>query len=323
MIEFNRIHFWEQIMPELPVKASSFLDKVEMGLGAWSWGDRFFWQYGHGYDDNDIEAAFRTSLAAGINLIDTAEIYGSGRSERLLGKFLKTTQQPVIVATKFFPIPYRLTKKSVVRALHGSLERLGLDHVDLYQLHWPNPVISNDRYIEGLAMAVQAGLTLTVGVSNYNLNQMQQARNILSKHGIPLASNQVEFSLLDRGIERNGLLKKCEETGVRLIAYSPLAKGMLTGKYSIENPPPGPRGRKYAPILKNLPQLIALMTEIGEGHAGKTPSQVALNWVICKGALPIPGAKTAQQADQNNGAVGWHLTTEEMQALELAGDKLA
>jgi len=308
----------------MPVQSAKeiFLDNVEMGLGAWSWGDRMFWQYGHGYTDDDIAAAFQTSLAAGVNFVDTAEIYGSGRSEHLLGQFLKNIEQPVIVATKFFPLPYRFTGNSVVRALRGSLERLGLESVQLYQIHWPSPVVPIETYVEGLVMAVQAGLTQHVGVSNYSPEQMEKAARVLTKHGISLASNQVEYHLLDRRIERNGLLDRCKETGVRLIAYSPLAMGLLTGKYTTETPPPGARGRKYAAVLKELPPLIALMAEIGKSYAEKTPGQVALNWVICKGGLPIPGAKTAAQAQQNVGAIGWRLTPEEIKALDIASEKI-
>ncbi len=309
-------------MPELPTNGTTFLDNVEMGLGAWSWGDRFLWNYGRGYTDDDIEAAFRTSIGAGVNLVDTAEVYGSGHSEQLLGKFIRNTPESVVVATKFFPIPYRFTKNSVVRALRGSLERLGLERVDLYQLHWPSQVVPNHLFVEGLALAVQAGLARAVGVSNYDLKKMQQAQIILSKHGIPLASNQLEYNLLNRKVERNGLLDRCKETKVRLIAYSPLAMGILTGKYTVETPPPGSRGRKYAALLKDLPPLIALLTDIGARHDGKTPGQVALNWVICKGALPIPGAKTANQAEQNVGAIGWRLTPEEIQALDVGSDRI-
>ncbi|NTV38068.1 MAG: aldo/keto reductase, partial [Anaerolineales bacterium] len=144
---------------------------------------------------------------------------------------------------------------------------------------------------------------------------------VLAKYDIPLASNQVEYHLLDRHVEKNGLLDRCKETGVRLIAYSPLAMGLLTGKYTPENPPPGVRGRKYASILPDLPGLIALLTEIGQGHNERTPGQVEMNWVICKGALPIPGAKTAKQAEQNLGALGWKLTADEVKALDDASEK--
>jgi aryl-alcohol dehydrogenase-like predicted oxidoreductase len=144
----------------------------------------------------------------------------------------------------------------------------------------------------------------------------------LAKHAIPLASNQVEYHLLDRTAERSGLLDRCKQMGVRLIAYSPLAMGLLTGKYTTDNPPVGLRGRKYAAILKDLPSLIAVMVEIGKDHGEKTPGQVALNWIICKGGLPIPGAKTAAQAQQNIGAIGWRLTPEEIKALEAASDKI-
>ncbi len=307
-------------MPEPLAKETLFLHNAEMGLGAWAWGDRTLWNYGHGYTETDIEQAFRTSLAAGINLVDTAEVYGAGRSERFLGQFLKTTATPVLVATKFMPYPWRVNRGALMRSLDHSLERLGLERVDLYQIHWPFPPMPVEFWVEELAKAVKSGKTHTAGVSNYNKIQMQRAYTVLSKYNVPLASNQVEYHLLNRTVEKNGLLDRCKELGVRLIAWSPLAKGLLTGKYTLESPPPGLRSRQPAGKMRALPGLIAVMTEIGQGHGGKTPGQVALNWLICKGALPIPGAKNAKQAEQNAGAIGWRLTPEEIGTLDDASE---
>lgn len=297
-----------------------FLREAEIGLGAWAWGDRIVWNYGKGYSDADIEEGFRVSIENGVTLVDTAEVYGNGRSERLLGQFLKNTQIPVIVATKFFPMPWRWTKNSVVNALKASLERLDLEQVDLYQIHWPSPLIPVEIYAEGLAEAYKQGLARAVGVSNYNKNQMQRAITVLAKYNIPLASNQVEYHLLNRGVEKNGLLTRCQELGIRLIAYSPLAMGLLTGKYSPENPPPGMRGGRYGKKLSQMQPLLKLMTEIGQDIGGKTPAEVAINWLICKGALPIPGAKNTSQAQINAGASGWKLSEAQVAALDEASD---
>lgn len=293
-----------------------FLHAVEMGLGAWQWGDRVFWGYGQTHTDSDIRAAYDISLEQGIRFVDTAEIYGSGKSERLLGQFLKETEQQVLVATKFFPMPWRLSKNSLPRALRGSLARLGLEAVDLYQIHRPSPVLNIETMMEGLAACIQEGLTRTVGVSNFDQIQMMAAYSALARQNIPLASNQVHYSLLNRSVEKNGLLARCRELGVRLIAYSPLEMGLLTGKYTAENPPAGTRGIRYLDLVKKIDPLLKLMTSIGQDHGGKSNSQVALNWVICKGALPIPGAKNAAQALQNAGALGWKLTGDEIAKLD-------
>jgi aryl-alcohol dehydrogenase-like predicted oxidoreductase len=301
---------------------TKFLFDIEIGLGAWAWGDRIVWSYGRTHSDEDIKNAFDISLEAGISFIDTAEVYGQGRSETLIGQFLKNTPKRVMIATKFMPFPWRLGKSSLTRALKHSLNRLGLESVDLYQIHWPLAPFPIEHWVEGLAQAKQLGLTKAVGVSNYNKNQMQMAYTVLAKYSIPLASNQVEYSLLDRKIEKNGLLDRCNEMGVRLISYSPLAKGLLTGKYTPENPPPGIRGRQYAGKLKAIQPLIKLMTEMGQDHGGKSPAQIALNWLICKNTLPIPGAKNARQAEMNAGAAGWRLTPEQVKTLDEASDKL-
>jgi aryl-alcohol dehydrogenase-like predicted oxidoreductase len=293
-----------------------FLHAIEMGLGAWQWGDRLVWQFGHGYGDEDARKAFQASLSEGIRFVDTAEIYGSGRSERLLGRFLKETNQPVLVATKFFPYPWRFTKATLPRALKASLERIGIESVDLYQVHWPPLTISTDVAMDGLADCVKEGLARTVGVSNYGHNGMVAAYSALARHNVPLASNQVHYSLLNRGIEKNGVLARAQELGVRIIAYSPLEQGLLTGKYSADNPPSGTRARLYAGLLPRIKPLLKALTEIGQDQGGKTNAQVALNWTICKGTLPIPGAKIEAQAQQNAGALGWRLSEAQVARLD-------
>ncbi len=158
------------------------LRQAELGLGTWSWGDRTLWNFGHGYAETDIEQAFQVSVAAGVTLMDTAEVYGGGRSERFLGQFLKSTQTPVFVATKFMPYPWRLNQGALIRSLDNSLERLGLDCVDLYQIHWPFPPLPVEFWVEALAQVVKSGKARTVGVSNYSKMQMQRAYSILSKY---------------------------------------------------------------------------------------------------------------------------------------------
>jgi len=295
-----------------------------MGVGAWSWGDRMFWSFGRGYDAKDVHEAFTTSLEAGINFFDTAEAYGSGKSERMLGSYLSGLEPPIVVATKFMPFPWRLTKGALLKAIHSSLKRFSLERVDLYQIHWPFPPVPIETWAEALGEAVQQGLTRAVGVSNYNEDQMRRAYAVLAKRGIPLASNQVEYHLMNRKVEMNGLLKACQELNITLIAYSPLAQGVLTGKYSPEKPLPGVRGRRYnRAYLEKAQPLLAQMREIGRAHDGKSISQVALNWCICKGTVPIPGAKNARQAVENAGALGWQLSEAEVTALDEASAKLS
>jgi aryl-alcohol dehydrogenase-like predicted oxidoreductase len=299
-----------------------FLHVIEMGLGAWQWGDRLVWQYGHEYGDDEVRQAFQASLDEGIRFVDTAEIYGNGRSEQLLGQFIQETDQPVLVATKFLPFPWRFGKRSLPRALKGSLGRLRLESVDLYQVHWPTPLMSVDTMMDGLVECVKSGLTRTVGVSNFSQSRMLAAYSALARHAVPLASNQVHYSLLNRTVEKNGTLARCKELGIRLIAYSPIEKGLLTGKYGVGSPPPGARSKSYTNLLPKIGPLLKLMTEIGQDHGGKINAQVALNWVICKGALPIPGAKNAQQAQENAGGLGWRLTDEEVDRLDRASDAI-
>jgi aryl-alcohol dehydrogenase-like predicted oxidoreductase len=294
-----------------------------LGIGTWQWGDRFYWGYGRGgYTDEDIQAAFDAALAAGVTFFDTAEVYGMGRSERILGRLVGKAGASVVTASKFFPFPWRFTRRSLPRALRHSLKRLGLAHLDLYQMHWPFPPVSIETWMQAMADAVEDGKIGAVGVSNYNAAQTRRAHAALAARGIPLTSNQIKYSLLEREPERNGLLETCRELGVTVIAYSPLAQGLLTGKYSPKNPPSGLRGRSAERLAAHQP-LIELMRQIGETHDGKTPSQVALNWLIGKGMVPIPGVKNLRQAQDNLEALSWSLSEEEVAQLDASSAEVA
>ena len=296
-----------------------------LGLGIWQWGDTMMWGYGKGYGDADLKPVYEATLAAGINFIDTAEMYGRGRSERVVAQFMRetNTRDRLVLATKFAPLPWRLSPGRLLHALRESLNRLGLSQVDLYQIHWPYSAVSVESWMGALADAVEAGLTRAVGVSNFSPSQTVRAHAALAMRGVPLASNQVEYSLLERKPETSGLIKVCRDLGVTVIAYSPIAKGMLTGKYTPDNMPPGMRRRTYnRDYLAKVQPLIAVLRNIGQAHGDKTPSQVSLNWLMCKGAVPIPGAKNLRQAQENFGALGWRLTNEEVAKLDEASEQV-
>jgi aryl-alcohol dehydrogenase-like predicted oxidoreductase len=292
-----------------------------LGVGTWAWGDRSTWGMG-GYDsdltETTIGEAWDASLDLGVTLFDTAEVYGRGESERIIGKLLgaeAARRGSVVIATKFMPLPHKLNVKRALRsALVASLERLGLERVALYQLHGPVSARSKGALADALAAVHEEGLVDAVGVSNYSVGEMERIHGELVKRGMPLASNQIEFSLLRRKPETGGLLAACKRLGVVPLAYSPIGQGRLTGKYSAANPPPGRRSFSAHPMEK-VDEVVAVLRRIGDAH-DRTPSQVALRWTIEKGAVPIPGAKNAGQARENAGALGWQLTSDDMAALD-------
>ncbi|MGB5968658.1 MAG: aldo/keto reductase [Spirulinaceae cyanobacterium] len=289
-----------------------------LGIGTWSWGDKLFWNYGSDYGPSQVKEAFEAAIAAGITFFDTAEVYGIGKSESLLGEFTGQQQGSIDIATKYGPLPWRLTGDSVAEALSNSLERLQLKQVTLYQVHWPfSFFMTQETLMNALADEVKKGRILTVGVSNYSAEEMRQASDILAKRGVPLAVNQMQYSLLHRNIESNGVLQTAKDLGITILAYSPLAQGLLTGKYDPANPQTPEGARRFdsrfskGGLAKIAPVLNALK-ELGAKY-NKTCAQVALNWLINQGdVIPIPGAKNAQQATQNAGALGWSLEAGEV-----------
>jgi aryl-alcohol dehydrogenase-like predicted oxidoreductase len=288
-----------------------------MGLGTMQWGDIKLPDRAGIEFDKDIHQVFQSSLDAGINFFDTAEIYGNGRSETYLGKYLPSLSNKVVVATKFMPFPWRLSKGELKTALVNSLERLGLTSVDLYQMHWPFPPVPIRSWMDAMADVVAEGLIRNVGVSNYSPSQTRLAFDTLIKHNIPLASNQVKYNLLDRRPENSGLVDLCKQLEVTIIAYSPLEKGILTGKYTSANLQKGLMAWKYnKTVLTRIEPLLVELREIGQAHGGMTSAKVALNWLICKGAVPIPGARNLKQAQENAGSLGWRLSNEEVTRLD-------
>jgi aryl-alcohol dehydrogenase-like predicted oxidoreductase len=292
-------------------------------IGTWAWGDKLFWNYGN--SDNDAEKlqeAFNAALEAGVTFFDTAEIYGSGLSEKYLGEFTQKANKPVQIATKYGPMPWRIKGQAVADALTASLQRLQVQKVDLYQVHWGFAfLMSQDTLMNALADEVQRGRIASVGVSNYTADQMREAHQILRKRGVPLAVNQVRYSLLTRQVESKGIVDTARELGVTLLAYSPLAQGLLTGKYGANSGETPTGARKVDPRfskenLQKIEPVISLLSRIGGNH-GRTPVQVALNWLICQGnVIPIAGAKTAEQVVQNAGALGWRLSNDEVAELD-------
>jgi aryl-alcohol dehydrogenase-like predicted oxidoreductase len=302
----------------------STLSVPRLGVGAMTWGKargiarlhpaQIAYGGAHGYEEE--KRALEASLEAGVDLFDTAAMYSGGASERRLGEL--AAGRDVLIASKF-PSGFRFRVEEFPQELEASLSRLGRSSIDLYQHHFPRKRVSIPELMEQMADAVEAGKVNAVGVSNYSADQMRQAHGALGERGIPLASNQVEYSLLHRQPETNGVLDACRELGVTLIAYTPLAGGLLTGKYSTKNRPGGffrrvlPRYRRKG--LEAVQPVVALLEEIGQRHS-KTPSQVALRWLIENPVvLPIPGAKNGKQATANAGALTFSLTREEINAL--------
>jgi len=289
-----------------------------IGVGTWAWGDSFFWTYGKEYGEAQLVDAFNTSVDAGITMFDTAEIYGLGESERILGRLIKTREEKIYIATKYMPVPWRVSAKQVSDAVNASLSRLGVEFIDLYQIHQPfSFLMGQQTLLKTLAREVEAGRIGALGVSNYSESQMREAHGTLASLGIPLAVNQMQYSLLDRKIESNGVLAAARELGVTILAYSPIAQGLLTGKYTANGPVVATGARKmdarFKPEgLEKIQPILTKLKEVGEKH-DRTCAQVALNWLISQpGVIPIPGAKTADQAAQNAGAIGWSLNDEEI-----------
>jgi aryl-alcohol dehydrogenase-like predicted oxidoreductase len=285
-----------------------------IGLGTWQFGSRE-WGYGDAYADTAARDIVRRARELGITLFDTAEVYGFGRSERILGEALGADRTEVVVATKIFPVaPF----PPVVRQrFHASARRLGLSRIPLYQVHQPNPVIRDSVTMPALRGLLDEDRIGAVGVSNYSLARWQEADAAL---GRPVVSNQVQFSLA-RAAPLDDLVPFAERENRLVIAYSPLAQGLLGGRYTVDNRPGGVRA--VNPLfgtenLRRIEPLLDLLRQVAEAHDA-TPAQVALAWLIeLPRVVVIPGASSVEQLEFNAAAGEIRLTSDEQTALTAA-----
>lgn len=302
-----------------------------MGCGTWAWGNRLLWDYQESMD-RELQEVFNLCVSNGVTLFDTGDSYGTGklkgRSEILLGKFTREYQginrEQICLATKLAPYPWRLTRQSMVDAGLASAKRLGRN-IDLVQMHWSTANYlpwQEKQLLEGLGDLYEQGLVKGVGLSNYGSKRLKKVHQRFQERGIPITTLQVQYSLLSTyPVTELGVKETCDELGIKLIAYSPLALGILTGKYTENNLPTGIRGWSCKQILPGSRSLLQCLAAIAESR-DKTMAQLAINWCICKGAIPIPGAKNPAQAQQNLGAMGWYLDDGEVRELDKEAAKL-
>lgn len=316
-----------------------------LGCGTWSWGNRLLWDYDPSQDEEIFEA-YRLTRDAGVTVFDTADSYGTldlnGRAEILLGDFERRYQTEkqgssgglwsVLsssggsnnrqqVATKFAPYPWRVTSNSFVSAAKASLKRLEQDQLAIAQLHWSTAnyqPLQEKALWKGLGDIYDEGLCQAVGVSNYGPNQLTKISDYLKDREVPLATAQIQYSLMTYQTAQY-MNEACDNSGCRLISYSPLCLGLLTGKYNLDNlPRPGnPRRQLFRELLPGAQPLLNTLEVIAKDYS-KTPAQIAINWALCKDTVPIPGCRTVQQAKGNLEAASFRLRADAVRELDQA-----
>jgi aryl-alcohol dehydrogenase-like predicted oxidoreductase len=297
------------VIGDTDVKAS------QIGLGTWQFGPKG-WGYGTDFTKADAISIVHKALELGINVIDTAEVYGWGKSEKIIGEAIKDhDREKIIITTKFFPLAIR--PSSVVRALNKSLDRLQTDYIDIYLIHWPVPWLIG-RVLNHMERMVDEGVIRYIGISNFNQKRLQKAQRKMRNHRIQV--NQVNYSIARSAVE-NDLLPYTQQEKITLMAYSPLGQGWLTGKYTASNAPGGVRSRNRLFSKRNFKRgdyLLFLIREIAENHQ-VSMAQIALNWLIKNpSVIAIPGAKSLTQLEANAGSTDFKLTNDEIARIKKA-----
>ncbi|MBR6979140.1 MAG: aldo/keto reductase [Prevotella sp.] len=301
----------------------------KIALGTWAWGAGAFGGdsvFGSNTNVENLKPVFDAAMKAGLNLWDTATVYGMGESEKILATLVRESsianplqrREDVLISTKFTPQLAEVYGNSVEKMAEASLERMGLDYIDIYWIHNPMDV---ERWTPGLIPLLQSGKVKRVGVSNHNIREIQRADEILGEAGFKVSAVQNHFSLLYRSSEKGGVLDYCHEKGIEFWAYMVLEQGALSGKYNKECPLPAEsdRGKKYNPVLPQLEALTNEMTAIGRKY-GASCSQIGIAWAIAKGTLPIIGATKERHVIEAAEAAKIQLTAEEIALLEQLAD---
>lgn len=290
-----------------------------IGLGTAQIGSKI-WSWGKGYNKRSILEAYERAFELGLNFIDTAEAYGGGVSEETVGEIIKGRRDEVFLATKV--TGGHAHYHDIIKACEGSLRRLNTDVIDLYQIHGPSSFVPLKESMSAMNQLLREGKIKYVGVSNFLVPYVAEARKHLSKG--ELVTNQVKYNLLQREIEAE-LIPYCEREGVTILAYSPQAQGLLTGKYSYKRRPSDEiRGTMMSYFseenLKRVQPVLDAVKKVA-AERGKTMGQVAVNWTLRKEIVyPLVGVKRAKQVEEAAGALGWHLTKREVEYLERAGE---
>lgn len=297
----------------------------KIALGAWSWGagmaggDMVF---GNHLFEKDLQPVFDRAMELGLNLWDTAAVYGEGTSERILGNFIKNiNRNDVIISTKFTPQIASSSPNAMQEMLDGSKERLHAEVIDVYWIHNPMDV---EKWTPDLIPLAKSGQIKTIGVSNHNLAEIKRANEILGAAGLKVSAVQNHFSLLHRSSERAGILDYCKENGITFYAYMVLEQGALTGRYGVDHPflAGTGRGEAYNSHLQELESLLDALRDIA-GKYDASPAQIATAWAIAKGTLPIIGVTKVKQVEEAAVAAQIQLSDEEIDRLEQLGDATA
>ena len=295
----------------------------KIALGAWAWGSGTVGGnqiFGHNLEAKDLKPLFDAATAAGLNLWDTATVYGMGASEDILGTFAKTVKrEDIIVSTKFTPQIAEIYDNSMEKMADASLKRLNIDYIDIYWIHNPADV---ERWTPQLLPLLKSGKIKFAGVSNHNLTELKRTNEILQAEGFKVSAVQNHFSLLNRSSESSGILDYCKANGITFFAYMVLEQGALSGKYDTKNPFPegSARAQAYNPILAQLEELTNAMKEIGAAH-NLSAAQIGTAWAINKGTLPIIGVTKINHVEDAAKILNVKLSDAEIKKLESLADK--